>query len=468
MRPGLAREHGELADVLQRIVDAAWIIIAFVITTSAYRLPWQRAFSNATALAVIVFTLAAEICSLYRSWRSERLRVESGVVLKAWGTTVAALIVTMFATKTSVVYSRVASFGWFMLAPTLMIGWRLALRSVLRSLRTRGRNIRTVAIVGATQSAQDLVKRIRMRPWLGLKILGTYDDRGPNRRHAFTERPCPHLGTEADLIRGCRENKIDVVYIALPLRAEARINNLVRALADTTATVNLVADFFTYDLLCARWSSIGDFPIVSLHDTPFRGVDGGLKRLEDIVLSTIILAVIAIPLLVIALLVRITSPGGPVLFRQRRYGLNGKEIRILKFRTMTVCEDGPALTQVTRDDKRVTALGRFLRKTSMDELPQFLQVLTGEMSIVGPRPHAVAHNEQYRALIHGYMLRHKVKPGITGWAQINGWRGETLELESMEKRVAHDLEYIESWSLLWDIKIILLTIGVFRKSRNAF
>jgi putative colanic acid biosynthesis UDP-glucose lipid carrier transferase len=454
-------------DALQRAADTALIAVAYLITTAAYRLPWQRAFSNATALAVILFGILSEIGQLYRPWRSERLVSEAQVVAKTWATTVLALVVVMFATKTSETFSRVASFGWFMLAPTLMVGWRLSLRSALRVLRASGRNVRTVAIVGATRSAQDLHKQIRLRPWLGLKVIGTYDDRGPTRRHVFTEGHCPHLGTEADLLRACRENKIDIVYIALPLRAEARINNLVRALADTTATVYLVADFFMYDLLCARWASIGNFPIVSLHDTPFSGVNGWLKRIEDVVLSTIILALIGVPLLFIALAVRLTS-AGPILFRQRRYGLNGKEIRVLKFRTMTVCEDGPNIVQVTRNDARVTPLGRFLRRTSMDELPQFLQVLTGEMSIVGPRPHAVAHNEQYRALIHGYMLRHKVKPGITGWAQVNGWRGETLELSAMEKRLAHDLEYIEGWTLLWDLEIILRTVRGLRKTSNVF
>jgi putative colanic acid biosynthesis UDP-glucose lipid carrier transferase len=180
-----------------------------------------------------------------------------------------------------------------------------------------------------------------------------------------------------------------------------------------------------------------------------------------------ILLLISVPLLIIALLVKVTSPG-PVLFRQRRYGLNGKEIRILKFRTMTVCEDGPQIAQAQRNDPRVTRLGAFLRRTSLDELPQFLQVLTGEMSIVGPRPHAVAHNEQYRSIIPGYMLRHKVKPGITGWAQVNGWRGETPTVRWMKKRVEHDLEYINNWSFFWDLKIILMTMIGRKKSRNAY
>ncbi len=270
-----------------------------------------------------------------------------------------------------------------------------------------------------------------------------------------------------DLTNDCRANRIHVVFIALPLRAEARIAELLRALADTTVSVHLVADFLPYDLLRAQWSAIGSSPLVSIRETPFRGVYGWLKWLEDIVIGGLIVLIIALPLLLIAIAVKLSSPG-PVFFRQRRYGLNGKEIRVLKFRTMTVCEDGATVAQARRDDPRVTRLGRLLRRSSVDELPQFLQVLTGEMSIVGPRPHAVAHNEQYRALIHGYMLRHKVKPGITGWAQVNGWRGETPDLSWMEKRVQHDLEYIENWSLIWDIKIILMTIFGRKKSQNAY
>jgi putative colanic acid biosysnthesis UDP-glucose lipid carrier transferase len=188
---------------------------------------------------------------------------------------------------------------------------------------------------------------------------------------------------------------------------------------------------------------------------------------EDIVLSTAILLIIAIPMLVIAIAVKVTSPG-PVFFVQRRYGLNGKPIRVLKFRTMSVCEDGGNIQQATRNDPRVTKLGAFLRRTSLDELPQFLNVLTVEMSIVGPRPHAVAHNELYRAKIHGYMLRHKVKPGITGWAQVNGWRGETDTVEKMEQRVAHDLEYIRKWRLFWDLQIIFWTVFGAKKNQNAY
>jgi putative colanic acid biosynthesis UDP-glucose lipid carrier transferase len=188
--------------------------------------------------------------------------------------------------------------------------------------------------------------------------------------------------------------------------------------------------------------------------------------MEDLVLGLLILGVSAVPMLIIALLVKLSSKG-PVFFRQRRYGLNGKPIRVLKFRTMTVCEDGPYIKQVEKDDPRITPIGRLLRRWSLDELPQFLQVMTGELSIVGPRPHAVAHNEEYRGLIEGYMLRHKVKPGITGWAQVNGWRGDTLELAKMQERVQHDLAYIRDWNLFWDLKIILRTVFDAKSRRNA-
>jgi putative colanic acid biosynthesis UDP-glucose lipid carrier transferase len=206
---------------------------------------------------------------------------------------------------------------------------------------------------------------------------------------------------------------------------------------------------------------------MSLHETPFYGVDGWLKRLEDIVVGSLILLIIAIPMLIIALCVKLTSPG-PALFRQRRYGLNGEVIDVLKFRSMSVTEDGAEIKQATKDDPRITRFGAFLRRTNLDELPQFLNVMAGSMSIVGPRPHAVAHNELYRKKVRGYMLRHKVKPGITGWAQVNGWRGETDTLEKMEKRVEHDLDYIRNWSLLWDLQIIFMTVFGSGARKNAY
>jgi putative colanic acid biosynthesis UDP-glucose lipid carrier transferase len=312
-----------------------------------------------------------------------------------------------------------------------------------------------------------LAREIFEDPSNGMRVTGIYDDRGEPRRHPIPREYGEVVGTLADLIEDAKAGKVDIVYITLPLRAESRTAELVRRLADTTVTLYFVPDFFAFDLLHARWSSIGDIQVASIYDTPFHGVGGWLKRLEDIVVGSVILVLIAVPMFAISMAVKATSKG-PVFFRQRRYGLNGKEVYVWKFRSMTVMEDGGTVKQATKDDKRITPLGAFLRRTSLDELPQFLNVIAGGMSIVGPRPHAVAHNELYRSKIHGYMLRHKVKPGITGWAQVNGWRGETDTLEKMEKRIEHDLFYIQNWHLLWDLKIIWLTVFGRKVRSNAY
>jgi putative colanic acid biosynthesis UDP-glucose lipid carrier transferase len=464
---GLLRSHEHAIHTFQRLADIILIAATCPLLSLVYGQPWAPQASTAILIAVLSFAVAAELCSLYRPWRIEKFRVEIRTVFIAWAMTVGVLVMIGFATKTSDLYSRVISFGWFTLAPVVLSAWRLLVRSVLRGMRASGWNTRQVAILGATENARQLCDQIGERPWMGIRVKGVFDDRGADRRTDLNEYEVPFLGGLADLVAACRASEIDVVYVALPLRAEPRIAQVMRDLADTTATVYLVADFFQYQPIGAQLSSIGRVPLISLHGTPIDGMNSWLKRLEDIALGSAILAMIAVPMIVIAIMLKLTSRG-PVFFVQRRYGLNGKEIRILKFRTMTVAEDGDKVTQAQKNDKRVTPIGAILRRNSLDELPQFLQVLAGQMSIVGPRPHAVAHNEQYRALIPGYMLRHKVKPGITGWAQVNGWRGETPEVESMKRRVEHDLEYINRWTVLWDIKIVLLTIFGRKKNQNAY
>ena len=259
------------------------------------------------------------------------------------------------------------------------------------------------------------------------------------------------------MVEYVQKNQVVMVYLALPLRAEERLREVVDSLQDTTASVYYVPDVFTFSLLSASLTDLRGIPLIALWETPFFGVNGWVKRAEDLVLASLILLLVSPVLALIALGVKLSSPG-PIIFKQRRYGLDGHEIVVYKFRTMKVCEDGAQVPQATQNDRRVTALGRFLRRTSLDELPQFFNVLQGTMSIVGPRPHAVAHNEYYRRLIPGYMLRHKVRPGLTGWAQVNGWRGETETLDKMEKRVEFDLDYLRRWSLGFDLKIIWLTI----------
>jgi len=224
---------------------------------------------------------------------------------------------------------------------------------------------------------------------------------------------------------------------------------------------------FVTDLIQGRSGSVCGMPVISVCETPFTGSNGLVKRLSDILISLVILIFISPVLLLVSIAVKLGSPG-PVIFRQRRYGLDGKQIVVYKFRSMTVTEDGKSLQQATKHDSRVTPLGAFLRKSSIDEFPQFVNVLQGRMSIVGPRPHAVAHNEMYRKLIKGYMVRHKVKPGITGWAQVNGFRGETDTLDKMQGRIDYDLDYLRNWSLWLDLYIIFKTVRLVFKDQQAY
>jgi putative colanic acid biosysnthesis UDP-glucose lipid carrier transferase len=465
---GLLRGHEDLVSALQRFADWLWIALGHYLACLIREDVWHERMTTATVIALVAFNLAAEWRGLYRPWRAERLTREVRVAITTWLVVPPILMAFGFVTKTGASFSRAVTLLWmFALTPALIVAWRVVGRVVVRQMRSHGKNRRTVAIVGATPISEKLCQRVIERPWLGMQLSGLYDARSEERRYKFTEVNIPFAGNLEQLVMDAREGKIDIIYISLPLRAEARIAALLQALADTTATVYLTADFFTYDLLNARWHQIGNVPLVSIYDSPFSGVAGYLKRVEDVVIGTMILALIAIPMLFIAIAIKLTSKG-PVFFVQRRFGLNGKPIRVLKFRSMTVCEDGDVIKQVTKNDQRVTKLGAFMRRTSLDELPQFLQVITGEMSIVGPRPHAVAHNQSYRSLIKGYMLRHKVKPGITGWAQVNGFRGETDTLDKMEQRVRYDLEYITDWHLGWDLKIILLTIFGSAKNRGAY
>jgi putative colanic acid biosynthesis UDP-glucose lipid carrier transferase len=251
------------------------------------------------------------------------------------------------------------------------------------------------------------------------------------------------------------------------MRAEDRIRFLLDQLSDSTVSVYIVPDFFVFELLHSRWTQMGGLPAVSVFENPLYGVDGMVKRIADLAIAFVALIAGAIPMLLIALAVKLSSPG-PVFFRQRRYGLDGQEILVWKFRSMRTCDNGPVVKQASKGDPRVTRVGGILRKTSLDELPQLFNVIDGTMSLVGPRPHANAHNEQYRSLIRGYMLRHKVKPGITGLAQVNGCRGETETVDKMERRIEWDHNYIRHWSIWLDLKIMVKTLLVVWKQEEAY
>ena len=295
--------------------------------------------------------------------------------------------------------------------------------------------------------------------------MGFFDFRDRGRLPPLA--PEQWAGSCAGVADFVRRHGVDAIYIALPISTAPRISNLLRDLRDTTASIYFVPNLFAFDLVQPHCLEIHGIPALALCDTPFRGMPGLRKRAMDLIFGTLMLALTAPLMIGIAIAVKLSSPG-PVLFRQRRYGLNGDEIYIYKFRSMRVCEDNDEVVQATRDDQRVTRVGRFLRRTSMDELPQIFNVLQGKMSIVGPRPHAVAHNEQYRRLISGYMIRHKVRPGITGWAQVNGLRGETDTVEKMRARIEYDIEYLSNWSLWLDIKIMLRTALIILRDDHAY
>jgi putative colanic acid biosynthesis UDP-glucose lipid carrier transferase len=301
---------------------------------------------------------------------------------------------------------------------------------------------------------------------MGVNRVGVYDDRRPLPDR--TAADCRIAGDFEALRARIDSGQIDIVYVALPLRAELRIRKLIEDLRDCAVSVQFVADFSVFGLLNPRWEILGGIPTVTVIDTPHQGVDGLLKRVVDIIGSLLALALLALPMLVIAACIRLDSPG-PAIFRQRRYGLDGHEFEIYKFRTMTVAENSEtAFVQARRNDARVTRLGAMLRRTSLDELPQFVNVLQGRMSIVGPRPHPIALDESQRRQIDGYRLRHKVRPGITGWAQVNGMRGETDTPDKMLNRIRFDLEYIDGWSLWLDLKIIGLTALLVLRDPQAY
>jgi undecaprenyl-phosphate glucose phosphotransferase len=419
------------------------------------------------AVAIIVHYLVAEISGMYRSWRGRSSNRETYATLCTWFVTFALLGGLGFATVRLLEYPRLMLGVWFLGTALCLVLSHGLLRSAQRSLWLRGLHTRGCAIVGVTELGIQLARNILDTPELGLKLAGYYDDRPPERSPQLPPGLKQRIGNIDDLVADARAGFIDRIYITFPMRAEERIRGVLSKFADTTASVYIVPDFFVFQMLHSRWTDIGGLPAVSVFENPLYGVDGLVKRAFDLVVAGLSLLVLAVPMTVIAIAIKLTSRG-PVLFRQRRYGLDGREILVWKFRTMTVCEDGHAVAQATKSDARVTSLGAVLRRTSLDELPQLFNVLGGSMSLVGPRPHAAAHNEQYRKMIEGYMLRHKVKPGITGLAQVRGWRGETDTLEKMQRRVECDHEYIREWSLWLDVTILIRTIFVVLLRKNAY
>jgi putative colanic acid biosynthesis UDP-glucose lipid carrier transferase len=468
MTQGKIRRYDSKLNAISRLVDSSIILFTFMATIALFQSEWKHEYVWLLLFSIALFNFFAESMDTYRSWRGTELRLEIGNVLFAWLTGILILILVDILVVKQQLYSDTAIETWIIITPIELISWHAIVRLSLGLIRSRGYNTRRVAIVGATTLGVRLEQVFQTMDWSGFRFAGYYDDRGDQSDERRLNGDAINvIGGIDQLITDCKSENIDTVYLTLALSAEKRIRLITEKLADTTVSVYLVPDLFTFNLLNSRWVDYQGITAISIYETPFAGINSFIKRSEDVILSGLILCLIATPMLIIAMVIKFTSKG-PIFFKQKRYGVDGTAITVWKFRSMTVTEDGDNIPQATKGDNRITPFGAFLRRTSLDELPQFFNSFSGSMSIVGPRPHAVAHNEEYRSQIQGYMLRHKVKPGITGLAQINGFRGETDTLAKMQGRVFYDLQYIQTWSLVQDLKIIFLTIFKGFIHKNAY
>lgn len=422
-------------------------------------------YRSLVLFAVFGVILVFPLFELYSSWRGQSLLKQARVIVLAWMTVVLFMIVILFGLKVSSDFSRLWLGWWMVYGLCFLLLFRMCVYSFLQYQRLRGRNYRNVIVVGVGNLGRKLISQIDDAPWTGFKIDALFDDN--KALHGKAVNGHQVTGGIDDIEGYMRDHHIDEIWIALPLRSEKRVKELLFALRHQTVNIKLIPDIFGFSLLNHSMTEIAGLPAVNLSATPMGGGNQLVKAIEDRVLALLIFVLIAPLLVIIAIAIKLTSPG-PVVFKQKRHGWDGRVIKVYKFRTMRQHKEEPGqVTQAGRQDERVTPLGTFLRRTSLDELPQFFNVLQGKMSIVGPRPHAVEHNELYKDQVDQYMLRHMVKPGITGWAQINGLRGETDTLEKMKKRVEYDLYYIENWSLWFDLKIIFLTFFKGFVHRNA-
>ena len=463
----LLRENSGLLELIQRFMDPLLVVASgvalYAIQFGDLNFPRNYVFilTGSFLLCFAVFPFF----NIYRPYRGASLWVETQTLASAWTVVFAALVISLFMTKTSSYFSRLWIGQWAVAGFVTLVFFRMALRGGLRLLRKHGYNLRVVAIAGAGTLGRDVARRLAASPWTGLKVVGFYDDDPSLQRQAF--EGVEVRGVLHRLPKDVAELGIDQVWIALPLHHNLEVRSLVTSLSRQPVQVTFVPDIYGVQLLNHSIGEVAGFPVIHLMESPLAGVNGLLKAIEDKLLASLILLATSPLMLIIGIGVRLTSPG-PIFFGQRRGGLHGERIWVWKFRTMKhTVEPQGMVTQAMPGDSRVTAFGAFLRRTSLDELPQFFNVLKGDMSIVGPRPHAVEHDEFYQRQIDAYMLRHHVKPGITGWAQINGWRGETGELEKMGMRIKHDLYYINNWSLWFDLRIIFMTVFMMIRGKNA-
>lgn len=450
--------------LVKSLINPVAIVTSLFGCTLFYNEPFAGHY---VVLGVLVFLISTQIfddVDVFRSWHGLQPTADDRKIFFDWLMVIGILLFLAFATKLSAQFSRKVMMTWFLVTPVVLVVSHALARFLVHQLALHKHDTRSMVIVGANPLGFKLAQRVLADPYYNVEVKGYFDDRNSTRLELENG---PLLGSIKELPQWVRDNAVGTIYITLPMVAQPRIMKMLEELGDTTASVYFVPDIFAFDLIQARFDELEGIPVVAICESPFAGFNSLLKRFSDIAFGIAALLLLWPVMLAIAIGIKLTSPG-PILFKQRRYGLDGAEIMVYKFRSMKVLEDGAVVRQATRGDDRITPFGSFLRRTSLDELPQFLNVLQGTMSIVGPRPHAVAHNEQYRKLIKRYMLRHKVKPGITGWAQINGYRGETETVEKMQSRVAYDLDYMRNWSVSLDVWIMLRTVTVVLKDRNAY
>lgn len=445
------------------------LIAAFMeptITVTVYLLALARADDPVLradlVLCLMVFALTFPGRNRFRTGL-----LAAGVdIVGSWLALLVILALCGYATRSFGLFELDVLTAWAIVTPLAQIGAVAIGHRVLHWQDTLPENRRPAVVIGAGSLGVKVAHALAEGRQRGIQFIGYFDDRSDGRVHG--EAGPLRLGGLKEAAPYIRQHGVRDAYITLPLGSQPRIITLLEDLQGTTASIYFVPDVFGISIIQGRLQDMNGVPVVGICETPFTGTNMLAKRLSDIVLSLLILVLISPVLLAIAIGVKLSSPG-PAIFKQRRNGLDGEEIIVYKFRSMRAMDNGPVVRQATRDDPRITGFGAFLRRTSLDELPQFVNVLQGRMSIVGPRPHAVAHNELYRQLIKAYMVRHKVKPGITGWAQVNGHRGETNTVDKMQARVEYDLEYLRNWSLGFDLQIIARTVKVaFFDRENAY
>ena len=464
-QPVLAKQSFLIAILagIQAIMPAVVAVTSLYATIILFGDQFDPSSSAIVIVAVLCLVLVQPPREVSSQITSPRVSAVVDVIFR-WLLILAALLAIGYVTKSPLeIYPRRVFLTWAAATPVGLIVSTLVMQEIMRRFLLNAYDSRSAIIAGYNSSSLELARRLKSNPGMRLEVSGFFDDRSSER--LGMEPDAKLIGNLADLGAYVKAHRTDVIFLALPIRHLKRVMDLLDDLRDTTASIYFVPDIFVFDLIQARSGDIHGIPVVAMCETPFYGYRGVAKRLTDIGLSIMILLMLLPLLALVAIMVKASSPG-PVIFKQRRYGLDGREIGVYKFRTMRVTEDGNLIKQASRTDDRVTRIGSLLRRTSLDELPQLINVLQGRMSLVGPRPHAVAHNEEYRKLIKGYMVRHKVLPGITGLAQVNGCRGETAELKDMEARVNFDLDYLRHWSPMLDIKIILLTVvKIFRDDK---